>query len=86
MAHDGEQPFAFSAPTTRADDILAAAAPELAGQVQAMKFDADTGRLDVAPDAPVCGTKLRWSAPKLVATTNEKGQGANVRMLHVLVP
>jgi hypothetical protein len=51
------------------DDILAAAAPELAGHVQAVAFDADTGRLDVAP---AYSTKLRWSAPKLVAAANEK--------------
>ncbi|MFJ4585118.1 DUF721 domain-containing protein [Streptomyces echinatus] len=68
------------------DDILAAAAPELAGHVQAIGFDADTGRLDVAPDAPAYGTKLRWSAPKLVAAANEKVRGANVRTLHVLAP
>ncbi|MET9760030.1 hypothetical protein ABZ016_13390 [Streptomyces sp. NPDC006372] len=47
------------------DDILAAAAPELAGHVQAVAFDADTGRLDLAP---AYGTKLRWSAPKLPPT------------------
>ncbi|WP_413752163.1 hypothetical protein NRF20_06010 [Streptomyces sp. R-74717] len=41
------------------DDILAAAVPELAGRAQAVAFDVDTGRLDVAPDAPACGTKLR---------------------------
>ena len=46
--------------------VLAAAAPELAGHVQAVAFDADTGRLDVAPEAPAYGTKLRWSAPKLM--------------------
>jgi hypothetical protein len=68
------------------DDILAAAAPELAGHVQAVAFDADTGRLDVAPDAPAYGTKLRWSAPKLVATAKEKVQGANVRTLNILAP
>ncbi|GGW76917.1 hypothetical protein [Streptomyces galilaeus] len=34
------------------DGILAAAAPELAGHVQAVAFDADTGRLDVVPDPP----------------------------------
>ncbi|KOG14618.1 DciA family protein [Streptomyces viridochromogenes] len=68
------------------DDILAVAAPELAGHVQAVAFDADTGRLDVAPDAPAYGTKLRWIAPKLVAAANEKVQGANVRTLHVLAP
>ncbi|WP_318206181.1 hypothetical protein [Streptomyces sp. SCL15-4] len=66
------------------DDILAAAAPELAGHVQAVKSDADTGRLDVAPDAPACGTELRWSAPKLIAVANETVPGANVRALHVL--
>ncbi|MFH9677771.1 hypothetical protein ACH4L5_36700 [Streptomyces sp. NPDC017405] len=68
------------------DDIVAAATPELAGHVQAVVFDADTGRLDVAPDAPAYGTKLRWSAPKLVAAANEKVQGANVRTLNVLAP
>ncbi|MGW7674385.1 DciA family protein [Streptomyces sp. NPDC054775] len=68
------------------DDILAAAAPELAGHVQAVKLDADTGRLDVAPDAPAYGTQLRWSAPKLIAAANEKVPGANVRTVHVLAP
>ncbi|MET9986195.1 hypothetical protein [Streptomyces rochei] len=61
------------------DDILAAAAPELAGHVQAVGFDADTGRLDVTPDAPAYGTQLRWKAPKLIAAANEKVSGANVR-------
>ncbi|WP_086796971.1 DciA family protein [Streptomyces caniscabiei] len=68
------------------DDILAAAAPELAGHAQAVKFDADTGRLDVVPDAPAYGTKLRWSAPKLIAAANTTVPGANVRALHVLAP
>ncbi|MET8820469.1 hypothetical protein [Streptomyces rochei] len=44
------------------DDILAAVVPELAGHVQAVAFDVDTGRLDVVPDAPAYGTRLRWSA------------------------
>ncbi|CAL9676273.1 DciA family protein [Streptomyces sp. enrichment culture] len=68
------------------DDILAAAAPELAGHVQAVGFDADTGRLDVTPDAPAYGTQLRWKAPKLIAAANEKVSGANVRTVHVLAP
>ncbi|MFF5435189.1 DciA family protein [Streptomyces griseofuscus] len=68
------------------DAILAAAAPELAGHIQAVGFDADTGRLDVAPDAPAYGTQLRWSAPKLITAANERVQGANVRALHVLAP
>ncbi|MEU7031414.1 DUF721 domain-containing protein [Streptomyces sp. NPDC046275] len=42
------------------ETILAVAAPELAGHVQAVKFAVDTGRLDVAPDAPAYATKTRW--------------------------
>ncbi|MFE3865971.1 DciA family protein [Streptomyces goshikiensis] len=68
------------------DAILTAAVPELAGRVQAVAFDAENGRLDVAPDAPAVGTKLRWSAPKLIAAANERVQGADVRALHVLAP
>ncbi|MFK0231070.1 DciA family protein [Streptomyces sp. NPDC090303] len=68
------------------DAILAAAVPELAGRVQPAAFDAETGRLDVVPDAPAVGTKLRWSAPKLIAAANQAVQGANVRALHVLAP
>ncbi|MFJ7200935.1 MULTISPECIES: DciA family protein [unclassified Streptomyces] len=68
------------------DTILAAVVPELAGRVQAVAFDAETGRLDVVPDAPVVGTQLRWSAPKLVSEANERVSGANVRVLHVLAP
>ncbi|WP_331720690.1 DciA family protein (plasmid) [Streptomyces sp. NBC_01178] len=68
------------------DAILAAAVPELAGRVQGVAFDAETGRLDVVPDAPAVGTKLRWSAPKLIAAANERVRGANVRALHVLAP
>ncbi|WP_411142165.1 hypothetical protein [Streptomyces sp. x-80] len=64
----------------------AAAASELAGRARAVAFDADTGRLDVAPDAPACGTKPRWSARKPIAATNAKTHGANVRAVHVLPP
>ncbi|WP_251983038.1 hypothetical protein [Streptomyces violaceusniger] len=49
-----------------------------------MKFDADTGRLVVVPDAPAYGTKLCWSAPKLIAAANTGVPGANVRTVHVL--
>jgi len=79
-------PAAGGSVLARWDDILAAAAPELAGHVQAVKFDADNGRLDVVPDAAAYGTKLRWSAPKLIAAANEQVQGAAVRTLHVLPP
>ncbi|MFE4793507.1 hypothetical protein ACFRFL_00035 [Streptomyces sp. NPDC056708] len=58
-----------------------AAAPEPAGRVQAVGFDGDPGRLDVAPDAPAYGTKLRWIAPKLVAAANAKVSGANLPVI-----
>ncbi|MFJ1998491.1 hypothetical protein [Streptomyces asiaticus] len=41
------------------DALLAAAVRELTGHARAVKFDADTGRLDVVPDALAYGTKLR---------------------------
>ncbi|MFJ8405762.1 DUF721 domain-containing protein [Streptomyces microflavus] len=68
------------------DTILVAVVPELAGRVQAVAFDAQTGRLDVVPDLPAAGTQLRWSSPKLIAAANERVSGANVRALHVLAP
>ncbi|MEU4800477.1 DUF721 domain-containing protein [Streptomyces sp. NPDC023327] len=79
-------PAAGGSVLARFDAFLAAAAPELAGHVQVVAFDADTSRLDVAPGAPAYGTKLRWSAPNMVAAANEKVQGASVRTLHVLAP
>ncbi|MEW2134637.1 DUF721 domain-containing protein [Streptomyces sp. NPDC005435] len=79
-------PAAGGSVLARFDTILAAAVPELTGRAQAVKFDADTGRLDVVPDAPAVGTKLRWSAPKLIAAANETVPKANVRALHVLAP
>lgn len=68
------------------DTILTAVVPELAWWVQAVAFDAETGRLDVVPDLPAAGTQLRRSAPKLVTAANERVRGANVRALHVLTP
>ncbi|GGZ18639.1 hypothetical protein [Streptomyces nitrosporeus] len=43
--------------------------------------DAESGRLDVDPGAPAYGTKVRWIAPKLIATVDEKAPGANMRVL-----
>ncbi|MFE5797136.1 DciA family protein [Streptomyces sp. NPDC056503] len=76
-------PAAGGSVLARWEAILAVAAPELAGHVKAVKFDAESGRLEVAPDAPAYGTKVRWIAPKLIAAANEKAPGANVRFLHV---
>ncbi|MEU4025737.1 hypothetical protein [Streptomyces anulatus] len=59
---------------------------ELAGRVQAVAYDTETGRLDVVSDLPEAGTQLRWSVPKLIATANKRVSGANFRALHVLAP
>ncbi|WP_329453195.1 DUF721 domain-containing protein (plasmid) [Streptomyces sp. NBC_01724] len=66
------------------ESIVAEAVPRLAGHTRAAKFDADTGQLDVVPDAPAYGTMLRWSAPKLIARANQMVTGAAVRTVHVL--
>ncbi|MFH9959030.1 DUF721 domain-containing protein [Streptomyces roseolus] len=68
------------------DRVLAAVAPELAGHVRAVKLDPAAGRLDIVPDAPAYGTKVRWLAPRLVAAVNEQVPGAAVRAVHVLSP
>lgn len=79
-------PAAGGSVLARWETILTAAAPELAGHVQAVAFDADNGRLDVVPDSPAYGTKLRWSAQTLIAAANEAVRDAGVRKLHVLAP
>jgi hypothetical protein len=79
-------PAAGGSVLARWETILAAAAPELAGHVQAAKYDSDTGRLDVVPDSPAYGTKLRWSVQALVAAANADVPDANVRALRVLPP
>ncbi|MFH9677747.1 hypothetical protein ACH4L5_36570 [Streptomyces sp. NPDC017405] len=56
-----------------ADSVGTRRAPERTGHVQAVGFDADAGHLDIAPDAPTFGTKLHWSAPKLVAAATRRG-------------
>ncbi|MEU3218284.1 hypothetical protein [Streptomyces sp. NPDC006971] len=61
--------------TSAADDsvlaqweaILAAAAPELIGHVQAVGFDVDTGRLDVTPAQGLRGRSVVRCFPKLSA-------------------
>ncbi|MER7048394.1 DUF721 domain-containing protein [Streptomyces jumonjinensis] len=79
-------PAAGGSVPARWEAVLAAATPELTGHVQAMTFDADTGRLDVAPDTPAYGTKLCWSTPKLIDAANAKVPDAHMRTLRILPP
>lgn len=55
-----------------------------AGGVAAVAFDADSGGLDIVPDASAYGTKLRRSAQALVAAAGVHVPDANVRTLPVL--
>ncbi len=68
------------------NNILAAAAPELAGHVRAVQFDADIGRLDVTPRRPRVRHTASWRAPELIEAANERVQGANVRAVHIQRP
>ncbi|MFC9035399.1 hypothetical protein [Streptomyces arboris] len=70
-------PAAGGSILARFDTILAAAVPEITGRVKAVAFNTDTGRLDVVPDSPAVGTKLRWSTPNLIAEVNEKVPGTH---------
>ncbi|WP_435611056.1 DUF721 domain-containing protein [Streptomyces sp. C10-9-1] len=79
-------PAAGGSVLARWETILTAAAPELAGHVKATGFDEESGRLDVVPDAPAYGTKVRWIAPRLIAAANSAVPEANVRAVHVLAP
>lgn len=81
-----EAPAAGGSVLAQWEDILAAAAPELAGHARAVGFDADTGRLDVTPDSSAYATQLRWSTQKLIAQVNQRVRGAAVRTLRVLPP
>ncbi|MFE5899888.1 DUF721 domain-containing protein [Streptomyces sp. NPDC056488] len=79
-------PVAGGSVLARFADIVAEVTPELAGRVRAVAFDVDTGCLDVVPDAPAYGAKLRWSTPRLVAAVNEKVPGVHVRLVNVRPP
>ncbi|ROQ26025.1 uncharacterized protein DUF721 [Streptomyces sp. PanSC19] len=68
------------------ETILTTVAPELTSHVRAVAFDDESGRLDVVPDAPAYGTKVRWSTPKLIEASNRQAPNANVRVVHVLAP
>ncbi|MDV5143193.1 DciA family protein [Streptomyces sp. SBC-4] len=79
-------PAAGGSVLARWDTILTAAAPELAGRVKATGFSEESGRLDVVPDAPAYGTKVRWIAPRLIEAANRAVPEANVRAVRVLAP
>ncbi|MER7539532.1 hypothetical protein ABTX77_32820 [Streptomyces sp. NPDC097704] len=86
MGSAARTPDAGGSVLARFGSVLAAVAPELDGHLQAVKADAETGRLDVVPHAPAYGTKVRWISTKLISAINEAVSGTSIRAVHVLPP
>ncbi|MFF8910959.1 DciA family protein [Streptomyces olivaceoviridis] len=64
----------------------AAIAPELAGHVAAVGYDADTGRLTVCPESSAWATKARLEQARIMAAANESAGRTVVRTLRILAP
>jgi predicted nucleic acid-binding Zn ribbon protein len=64
----------------------AAIAPELAGHVAAVSYDADSGRLTVCPESSAWATKARLEQTRIVAAANESAGRTVVRSLRILAP
>ncbi|WP_041822803.1 DciA family protein [Streptomyces davaonensis] len=64
----------------------AAIAPELAGHVAAVGYDADSGRLTVCPESAAWATKLRLEQARVMEAVNESAGRTVVRALRILAP
>ncbi|MDX2855318.1 DciA family protein [Streptomyces scabiei] len=67
-------------------DRWAAIAPELAGHVAAVSYDADSGRLTVCPESAAWATKARLEQTRIIAAANESAGRTVVRTLRILAP
>ncbi|MGW1620956.1 DciA family protein [Streptomyces sp. NPDC002172] len=63
-----------------------AIAPELAGHVVAVGYDADSGRLTVCPESAAWATKTRLEQVGIIAAANASAGRTIVRHLHILAP
>ncbi|MFC9131875.1 DciA family protein [Streptomyces sp. NPDC057099] len=64
----------------------AAIAPELAGHVAAVSYDADSGQLTVCPESAAWATKARLEQTRIVAAANQSAGRTVVRALRILAP
>ncbi|MEU9197785.1 DciA family protein [Streptomyces hundungensis] len=64
----------------------AAIAPELAGHVVAVSYDADSGRLTVCPESSAWATKARLEQARVVAAANKAAGRTVVCALRILPP
>ncbi|MER5519778.1 DUF721 domain-containing protein [Streptomyces sp. NPDC002763] len=63
-----------------------AIAPELAGHVVAVGYDADSGWLTVCPESAVWATKTRLEQARVIAAANASAGRTVVRHLRILAP
>ncbi|MEV0694054.1 DciA family protein [Streptomyces sp. NPDC050388] len=64
----------------------AAIAPELAGHVAAVSYDADSGQLTVCPESSAWATKARLEQTRIIAAANQSAGRTVVRSLRILAP
>uniref|UniRef100_UPI002F918E13 DciA family protein n=1 Tax=Streptomyces sp. NBC_01562 TaxID=2975879 RepID=UPI002F918E13 len=64
----------------------AAIAPELAGHVAAVGYDADSGQLTVCPESAAWATKTRLEQTRIIAAANASAGRTVVRALRILPP
>ncbi|GHD76249.1 hypothetical protein GCM10010317_092310 [Streptomyces mirabilis] len=64
----------------------AAIAPDFAGHVGAVGYDADSGRLTVCPESAAWATKLRLEQARVIGAANESAARTVVRGLRILAP
>ncbi|WP_051820128.1 DciA family protein [Streptomyces sp. NRRL S-920] len=64
----------------------AAIAPELAGHVAAVSYDADSGRLTVCPESTAWATKARLEQTRIIAAANKAAGRTVVSSLRILPP
>ncbi|MBK3603288.1 MULTISPECIES: DciA family protein [unclassified Streptomyces] len=101
VRRDGREPLGLGAAiglmmTERAWELPAAGAtlrerwaviaPELAGHVAAVSYDADSGQLTVCPESSAWATKVRLEQTRIIAAANESAGRTVVRALRILAP
>ncbi|MEU3602264.1 DUF721 domain-containing protein [Streptomyces sp. NPDC006798] len=63
-----------------------AIAPDLAGHITAVGYDADTGELTLRPDSAAWATKARMETVRIITVANEAAGKRAVRTVRVLAP
>ena len=101
VRRDGREPMGLGAAigalvTERAWELPAAGAtlrqrwediaPELAGHVMAVGYDADSGRLTVCPESAAWATKTRLEQSRIIAAANASAGRTVVHGLRILTP